>query len=196
MKLSSSNRTTLKQMIALGKDHDILLQNMKQSISLQRQTLCKRDEMAQACKQIDHVCVADCKIAHSNINKTIEDLKNNAYPGYNISYDNIDIRRERRHMSMAVQNLDIHWVNHRCTFNRISGNHLSTHPGTGVLKVPNISLLPNLYEQKMQRQNLIVLVSRILVQHFSALSFLESVCIRHISHKYVKEMSMKSEQVL
>ena len=96
---------------------------------------------------------------------------------------------------MADQNLDIHWVNHHCTFNRVHGNHLSTHPGPGVHKVPNISLLPSLYEQKMQRQDLIVLVYRILVQHFSALSFLESVCIRHILHKYVKEMSMKSEQV-
>ena len=161
---------------------------MKQSISHRqtqiKQTLYKRDEMAQACKQIDHVCVADCRVAHSNINKT-----------NNISYGNIDIRRERRHMSMADQNLDIHWVNHRCTFNRVSGNHLSTDPGPGVLKVPNISILPSLDEQKMQRQNLIVLVSRILVQHFSALSSLESVCIRHIPHKYVKEMSMKSEQV-
>ena len=186
-------------MSTLGEDHDIVLQKMKQSISQRQtqvnQTLYKRDEMAQACKQIYHICVAACKIAHSNISKTIKDLKDNAYPGYNISYDNIDIRRERRHMSMADQNLDIHWVNHRCTFNRVHGNHLSTHPGPGVRKVPNISLLPSLYDQKMQRQDLIVLVSRILVQHFSALSFLESVCIRHIPHKYVKEMSMKSEQV-
>ena len=186
-------------MSTLGEDHDIILQKMKQSISHRqtqiKQTLYKRDEMAQACKQIDHVCVADCRVVHSNINKTIKDLKNSANPGYNISYDNIDIRHERRHMSMADQNLDIHWVNHRCTFNRVSGNHLSTDPGPGVLKVPNISILPSLDEQKMQRQNLIVLVSRILVQHFSALSSLESVCIRHIPHKYVKEMSMKSEQV-
>ena len=54
------------------------------------QTLYKRDEMTQACEHIDHVCVADCKIAHSNMNKTIKDLKDNADPGYNISYDNID----------------------------------------------------------------------------------------------------------
>ena len=190
MKLSSSRSS----------DHDIVLQKMKQSISQMQaqvnQTLYKRDEMAQACEHIDHVCVADCKIAHSNMNKTIKDLKDNADPGYNISYDNIDIRRERRNRSIANQNLNIHWVNHRCTFNRVSGNHLSTDPGPVVLKVPNISLLPSLYDQEIQRHNLIVLVSRILVQHFSALSFLESVCIRHISHKYVKEMSMKSEQIL
>lgn len=105
--------------------HDIVLQKMKQSISQMQaqvnQTLYKRDEMAQACEHIDHVCVADCKIAHSNMNKTIKDIKDNADPGYNISYDNIDIRREWRHMSIANQNLDIHWVNHRCTFNRVSG---------------------------------------------------------------------------
>ena len=47
-------------------------------------------------------------------------------PCDNISYDNIDIRRERKHISMKDQNLYLHWVNHRLTFNRVAGDHLST----------------------------------------------------------------------
>ena len=41
-----------------------------------------------------------------------------------ISYDNIDIRRERKHIYMKDQNLHVylHWVNHRLTFNRVAGN--------------------------------------------------------------------------
>ena len=77
-------------MSTLGEDHDIVLQKMKQSISQRQiqvnQILYKRDEMAKTCEQIDHVCVAACKIAHSNISKTIKDLKDNADPGYNISF--------------------------------------------------------------------------------------------------------------
>lgn len=96
---------------------------------------------------------------------------------------------------MADQNLVLHWVNHRVTFNRVSGNHLSTQPGFGVMEVPNISLLPSLQEQKMQRQNIIVLVSRILVQHFEAIAFLQDVCVKYIQHRYTKVMAKKSVQV-
>ena len=164
-------------MSTLGEDHDIVLQKMKQSISQRQiqvnQTLYKRDEMAKTCKQIDHVCVAACKIAHSNISKTIKDLKDNADPGYNISYDNIDIRRERRHMSMADQNLDIHWVNHRCTFNQVHGNHLSTHPGPVFIKCPTCLFFQVFMSKRCK--------DRISLSLY--LEFLFSILVRYLSFK-------------
>ena len=98
-------------------------------------------------------------------------------------------------MTLVNQNKDVHWVNHKMVKNRVSGNKLSWHGQTKKLvDVPNIISANNQRSPK-QRQNYIVLVSRILVDYFDSFSPLKDVCIRHIGHKYSKEMSQKSKQV-
>ena len=107
---------------------------------------------------------------------------------------NIDGNLNRRHMTMENQNLDFHWVNHKIVINRVSGNKLDMSP-RNVLNISNIKLLPTVQDQKRQRQNYIVLVARMLVEHLECFSAFKDVCVSHIPHKYSKEMAGKSESV-
>ena len=114
--------------------------------------------------------------------------------GFAVAFDNIDGRRERKHMIKDNQNLDFHWVNHKIIMNRVSGNGLDTSK-RDIRGMSNIQFLPTVQDQKHQRHNYIVLVSRIIVEHLECFSFLNDVCIFHIPHKYSKEMANKSETV-
>ena len=103
----------------------------------------------------------------------------------------------RKNMTMSKQNRDVHWVNHKMFINRVSGNDLPNDgPQCGLATVSNSSFLPSATDHQRQRFNYIVLVSRILVQHFEAFEPLKNVCIQHIPHKHSKEMSQKSTKVL
>ena len=97
-------------------------------------------------------------------------------------------------MANDNQNSDYHWVNHKVVQNRVSGNMLNSSP-TNVLNIPNIKLLPSVQDQTTQRQNYIVLVSRILVKYLESFGMFDDVCIQHIPHKYSKEAAKKSETV-
>ena len=61
--------------------------------------------------------------------------------------------------------------------------------------VPNSNFLPSIKDQKRQRFNYIILVSRILTQYFDAFGPLKDVCIQDIPHKYSKEMCETSTKV-
>lgn len=97
-------------------------------------------------------------------------------------------------MSKDNQNFDFHWVNHKIVMNRISGSRLDNSPKEP-LAVSNITVLPSVQDQQRQRQNYIVLVARMLVQHLECFAVFKDVCIRHIPHKYSKELAKKSESV-
>ncbi len=126
----------------------------------------------------------------------ISTLHKSCHAGYAIVFDNIDLEIKRKDMTMANQNRDEHWVNHKIVFNRVSGNQLESEPPRQeITKVPNIKFLPSAKDYKQQRHNYIVLVSRILVRYFSSFSPLKEACIQHIKHKYVKEMTEKFEKV-
>lgn len=58
------------------------------------------------------------------------------------------------------------------------------------------SFLPQKRDIFATKSNLVVLVSRILVEYFPALKFLSVVVPKHIHHKYSKEMAKKSEVVV
>ena len=101
-------------------------------------------------------------------------------------------------MTLSAQNRNFHWVNHKMVINRISGNELAAdRPKTDLLKVPNLRFIPTLKDHQRQRENCIsyVLVSRMLFDYFDALEPLNEICIKHIAHKYHKEMSQKSVKV-
>jgi hypothetical protein len=87
-------------------------------------------------------------------------------------------------------------INHKKVINRISGSELATgRPKADLLKVPNLRFIPTIVDHQQQRENYIVLVSRILVDYFDALEPMNEICIKHITHKYQKEMSQKSVKV-
>ena len=126
----------------------------------------------------------------------INSLKKSFHPGFVISFDNINVQLKRKSMILSAQNRDFHWVNHKMVINRISASELATsRPKADLLKVPNLRFIPTIVDHQQQRENYIVLVSRILVDYFDALEPMNEICIKHIPHKYQKEMSQKSVKV-
>ncbi len=63
-------------------------------------------------------------------------------------------------------------------------------------EVPNDAFLPHSEDIQAVKENLMILVSRILVQYFPTLAFLSKVVPKHILHKYSTEMAKKSEAVV
>lgn len=130
------------------------------------------------------------------LNNEISSLKKSFHPGFVVAFDNIDIELKRKNMTLSAQNRNFHWVNHKMVTNRISGNELAAdRPKADLLKVPNLRFIPTLVDHQQQRENYIVLVSHMLVNYFDALEPLNEICIKHIPHKYQKEMSQKSVKV-
>ena len=58
-----------------------------------------------------------------------------------------------------------------------------------------LNFFPTVDDQKFQRHNYTVLVSRVLVEHLCCFSALKDVCIFHIPHKYSNKMAKESEVV-
>lgn len=116
--------------------------------------------------------------------------KHLSHPGFDISFDDLDIQLQRKNMSMESQNRDYHWVNQEMIENRGSGAHLKSKGPQA-----NLKFLPTLDDQQRQRSNYIILTSRILVNYFDVLGPLKDACILHIPHKYTNEMAQKSKKV-
>ena len=109
-----------------------------------------------------------------------------SHPGFDISFEDLDIQLQRKNMLMESQNRDYHRV----------GAHLkSKGPQANLEEVSNLKFLPTLDDQQRQRSNYIILTSRILVNYFDVLAPLKDACILHIPHKYTNEMAQKSKKV-
>lgn len=115
-----------------------------------------------------------------------EELSVLSHPGFDISFEDLDIQLQRKNMSMESQNRDYHWVR----------AHLkSKGPQANLEEVSNLKFLPTLDDQQRQRSNYIILTSLILVTYFDVLAPLKDACILHIPHKYTNEMAQKSKKV-
>lgn len=151
-------------------------------------------KLTEKCGDPKHNCADLCTLEKENATKDLKQTRLNMHGGFAILFDNIDGTVNRRHMTKENQNLDFHWVNHKVVMNRVSGNKQDSSP-RNLLDVSNIKILPSVQDQKKQRQNYIVLVSRILVEHLESFALFKEVCVQHIPHKYSKEMARKSESV-
>ena len=78
--------------------------------------------------------------------------------------------------------------------NRVSGGCLQTFP-RDITFLSNLKFFPTVDDQKFQRHNYTVLVSRVLVEHLDCFSALKDLCVFHIPRKYSNEMAKKSEVV-
>ena len=142
-------------------------------------------------------CTSACHEELASSRKEVYELEKASHPGFVISFDNLDIRVQRKNMTMQAQNQDFHWINHQMVENRISGANLdSQRPIANLQEVSNLKFVPSIEDQQRQRTNYIILASRIMVNYFKALEPLKEVCVQHIPHKYTKEMSQKSKKVL
>ena len=187
-------------MEVIGKSHDARLHTVRKTIADEQIMIEKK------IKEVEHLKSKLAENSESQIETLsfectkactkLKELQNKCHPGFLIAFDNIDFQLKRRDMTMSSQNSDIHWVNHVMVENRVSGNHLPCErPKADILDIPNISFLPNVGDQWQQKSNYVVLVSRIWVDYFDAFAVFKNVCVKHIPHKYSKEMSIKSNKV-
>lgn len=117
-------------------------------------------------------------------------------PGFKLTVDNVDYHQNVHYMTEEHQNIDKHYVTVNATTNRVSGNHLSTTtPFDGIAKMENGKCIPNSIEQRLQRDNYITLVERILVENIPCLAFGKDVVQKHIPHRYSKEMAKATNSV-
>lgn len=199
LKLTCSNTSTLSKLDILGAHHNEVLITAKERIS---QEQVKLKELTERVTDQVHACSGNCleDCLEAQASFEAQDLLKQhqmaSHPGFVIAFDNIDLELKVKNMTMSKQNRDIHWVNHKMFINRVHGNSLPCDgPHCDLSEVSNSNSLPSIKDQKRQRFNYIVLVSRILIQYFDGFGPLKDVCIQHIPHKYSKEMCEKSTKV-
>ena len=197
MHLTYSN-TSLAKLDTLGQDFDTDLHTAKNAIHKEN---CDIQHLKDNIKS-GHSCSAECSkgceqaTVRSETQKKLKQRTADRHLGFSIAFDNIDMEiKEKKNMTMANQNKDVHWVNHHMIMNRVSGNYCSNEGQKDLSTISNLKFLPSHNDVNKQRFNYIILISRIIVQHFDTFHPLKDVCIYHIPHAYGVEMCGKSTKV-
>lgn len=122
------------------------------------------------------------------------------HKGFRLCGDNIDKSICRRHLRSDRRNQSIHYFHAYAVENRIDISALSDvsiHVSEfTTLEYASKSVLPRRGDDTMIRENIGILISRVLYQHLDFFNFsLDGVIQWHITHKYYTEMSCKSTVV-
>lgn len=115
-------------------------------------------------------------------------------PGYKLVIDNIDSTVKPRYMREDAQNQSLHYVQLYAVKDRVDFSAIPDCPPSSEKNLYNI--LPTSDDYQMLKENMAVLVSRILVEHLRFFSEdFKNVATWHIQHRYSAQMSQKSEVV-
>lgn len=119
------------------------------------------------------------------------------HKGFRLCGDNIDKRICRRHLRSDRRNQSVHYFHAYAVENRIDVSELSDismHISeTTTLENAVSSVLPTAGDNTRLRENIAILISRVLFQHLDFFNFsFDGVIQWHITHKYYTEMSCKS----
>jgi len=90
-----------------------------------------------------------------------------------------------------------HWCNHSIVYDRVTGSHCSNEqPIADILDVQNRALLPLLDDHMVLMKNYTVLVSHVLIEHFTKFkdSF-SDIVPQHIPYKYYNETKEKTDKI-
>ncbi|XP_028408673.1 uncharacterized protein LOC114531236 isoform X2 [Dendronephthya gigantea] len=130
----------------------------------------------------------------SDCESTIRDLILLKKKNLRIVFDNIDFKILANIILKNHQNSDIHWMAQYCTFDRFASENLddTTPLVSNIESFENKEYLLSQEELNKLKCDFTVLVSRVLVEFFPCLYYLQkNVCI-HIPHRYSNEMAIKS----
>ena len=156
-------------MDVLGENHYLALNEANSRIASEIDAVMTEEQQhasSGTCRQDPSDLFTSCSVC-----QTIKASKVKLHPIFIVAFDNIDIRQERRQMTLSAQNQDIHSVNHEIIQNKVSGNSLDAHhPKANHQDVPNITFLPDANDQSRQRLNYVILDSRVLVTYFDCRS--------------------------
>jgi hypothetical protein len=99
-------------------------------------------------------------------------------------------------MTEENQNIDTHECAIGFVANRVSNDALSMDvPQQSLKDVDNAIFLCDEEEYDLHRENLLILVERIITADVKCLQFLQSVVVKHILHAHSREMAKKSHMV-
>ena len=116
--------------------------------------------------------------------------------GYILVGDNIDKRVNPREMRVDRQVQSLHYFHTYAARSRCESTHLEDSKPIGeISKLPLSAFLPTADECMAIRNNYVILVSRIIVDHLPAFSAFKQSVPQHVPHKYSDAMSRKSEMV-
>ena len=99
----------------------------------------------------------------------------------------------------GYRNRDLHYFHYYAVRDRVD-NNLPTSPPKlppkGSAKSCALSILPSIDDDRVIRENMIIMVSRVLAKHMESLGFDSSKLVKwHVPHKFQDQMSKKSEVV-
>ena len=118
------------------------------------------------------------------------------FPGIRLVGDNIDYEIHARVQSQNHKNRSIHWTHQFAVLDRVQDPKLDSEKSQK--KVEDIQLKEILPDRNVQSHlvtNWSVIVSRIITKYLIPFKCFQDVVVRHIPHKYSKEMSQKSTSV-
>ena len=111
--------------------------------------------------------------------------------------DNVDKKRKVRDVRSNHQGDMLHMYSILAGKSRTPEKSLARTGTVASLKsLHSISFLPTREDILIVKNNLVILVSRILTQYIQGLSCLAKAIPQHITHRYSKEMSLKSEVIV
>lgn len=108
--------------------------------------------------------------------------------------DNVDKQQNVRDLQADHKGDMLHWFSVLVAQSRTQAIELP-HVGqlSKLAEIPSEFFLPTCADVTKVKANLVILVSRVLTQHFSTLTPFAKVVTKHIKHIYSQEMSKKSD---
>ena len=110
-----------------------------------------------------------------------------------VNFDNLDFKILANQVLTSHCNADVHWINQYITFDRVPSAHLDDQKPLADLKeLPLTEYILSQEEERQLRNNMIVLVARVLTKMIPCLAYIKDAVPKHIPHSYSKEMANKS----
>lgn len=117
--------------------------------------------------------------------------------GYRFNIDNLDFLLQVRNMTQDHQNQSKHYVQLMAIKDRVYCEDLiDDRPMGNLLNVPNADFLPNGEDISSLREDIITVVSHILIENIPAFSIFKGVITHGFEHEYSEEMKEKSVVVV
>ena len=129
----------------------------------------------------------------ATLNESSDNQRMSVNAGFKLVFDNIDKTVQPRHMRVDSKAKSLHYVHAYAIKDRID---FSCEPEKKDGEANLYDILPNSQDYKLLKENFSVHVSRIIVAYMDFFrDDFKDLPLKHIPHKFSKEMSMKSEVV-
>lgn len=131
-----------------------------------------------------------------NVKTDLKKHRSSMHNGYYFVGDNVDMRTNVRQMTLKNQNKDQHMFQICAYENRISGNFLeNSKPKADIETVEFRTLVPSDDDKIKLTEELAYIMAIQWTENMPQFQAYKTVLPTHITHKYIKETSMKTKRV-